>query len=85
MYDGALVTNHEDGHICTEDIVAVLWEYTFEKGQKASTKQKRQAHVWCGRVESLSCKVNNKPKKVPIVYLEEEEPLVCKYYYPVES
>ena len=81
MYDGALLTNHADGHICVGDDVAVLYEYTPGKGGKPAAKAKRTAIVEYGQVQSMSWFVNKKERAVFKVHLEEEKAsLVCKWY-----
>lgn len=80
LYDGSLVSNHEDGHICDGDTITVLFERDPVAGRRPA-KCKRVAHVYYGHVQTISWYVNRKDRTVHRVHLEEANAsLVCKWY-----
>ena len=74
LYDGSLVSNHADGHICHGDTVAVLFEHdpVATRGPaRSAAKSKRVAHLYFGHVQTMSWYVNKKDRTVSRAHLEE--------------
>ena len=70
FYDGALISNHKDGHICDNDTVAVLFEHDpVQDGRLPHGK--RVSHLYYGHVQSISWFVNKKERTVHRLHFEE--------------
>ena len=90
LYDGALVSTHEDGHICIGDSVVVVFEHDLvdSKGRTKAAKfgRKREGHLWYGQVQSLSWFYNKKLRAVKKAHLDEgKASLVVNWYHPLED